>query len=469
MHEEFTSRRSDTRGGLVRGSLNQGNLNVHIVRDPGRSSGRSNLFERRCAIVTRNLAPWFIVGAFLLSGCSGDEAPGGTPSGVVPSVEAARASHGTLPLTERLSGAVRARNQIEIYPQISAVITEVLVENGEQVQEGQPLVRLRDTEFRERLKQAEASHQIAVAQLRRAQAQAREARSALERARSLQEKGLGSAAELDTAEAGAESAEADVELAQARVQQSLASAEEQAENLTQTVVRAPITGVVGNRSAEIGMLTSPSERLSTIGQLDSIRVNIILTDRMLAYIEEGQRAEVLAGGRMISAPIVRISPFLHPVSHTTEAEIDLLNPDRAFRPGMFVTVDVFYGESEEATLVPLSALYENPVTGMTGVYATEQSFDAAPVDEQGVPTSISLSEPTPFRFIPVNVIAQGRMEAAVTDLESGTWVVTMGQNLLGGEAPSARVRPVPWERVRRLQSLQREDLMQDLIQTRSTR
>ena len=83
---------------------------------------------------------------------------------VVPGVEAVRARHGTLPLSQRLSGVVRARNQVAIYPEISAVITEVMVRNGDTVQDGQPMVRLRDKEFQDRLKQATASYHIAAAQ-----------------------------------------------------------------------------------------------------------------------------------------------------------------------------------------------------------------------------------------------------------------------------------------------------------------
>jgi multidrug efflux pump subunit AcrA (membrane-fusion protein) len=213
------------------------------------------------------------------------------------------------------------------------------------------------------------------------------------------------------------------------------------------------------------MLAGPSTALLTLGQLDSVRVEILLTDRMLADIAEGQRTEILLEGTMLSAPLARISPFLHPVSHTTEAEIDLANPGHRLKPGMFVTVDVFYGESEEATLVPLSAVYESPTLGLTGVYVAEAELPAAPTEETRDPRYLSL--PVPFRFVPVEVVAEGRMEAAIRPVEEGVWVVSLGQNLLGSEEASARVRPVGWQRVERLQNLQREDLMRELVESKA--
>jgi hypothetical protein len=48
-------------------------------------------------------------------------------------------------------------------------------------------------------------------------------------------------------------------------------------------------------------------------------------------------------------------------------------------------------------------------------------------------------------------------------VESGDWVITLGQNLFGGEPEQARVRPVEWIWVEELQNLQRQDLMQQVM------
>lgn len=408
----------------------------------------------------------FISIGTLLFSCSGES--GGSENiseRIVPAVEAVQARYGSLPLTQRLSGVVKAKNQVAIYPEISAVITDVLITNGENVKKGQVLVRLRDKEFRERLKQAKANFQIATAQLRQAEAQLKEIQAELKRVESLAEKGLTSPSELETIQTRTISAEADVELAKARVEQAQATVDEREEALSQTIIRAPVAGSIGNRNAEVGMLVSNNTRLFTLGQLDNVQIEVVLTDHMLNYIEEGQRTEIFAltSGTLI-ATLSRISPFLHPVTHSTEAEIDMANPSGYLKPGMFVTVDIFYGESEQATLVPLSALYENPITGATGVYVSNAVLDREPVGKLSSDQSIAFTDPVTFEFVTVDVIAKGRMEAGIRGVNEDDWVVTLGQNLLGGESGTARVRPVRWDWVEQLQNLQRDDLMQDLIE-----
>jgi HlyD family secretion protein len=408
----------------------------------------------------------FIIGLFLLA-CSGSSGTEEKDSGSVhPAVEAVQARDGSLPLVQRLSGLVRAENQIAIYPEISAVIIAVYVKNGDEVKRGAPLIKLREKEFRERLKQAEAGYQIARAQLRQAEAQLKEIQAELKRTQILADQGMSSPTELETIETRAVSAEATVELSRARVEQARATADERNVALSQTVIRAPVSGSIGNRNAEVGMLVNTNTRLFTLGQLDNVRIEVVLTDRMLSYIEEGMRAEIstsMIAGVPMSAAVSRISPFLNPVSHSTEAEIDIANPDHELKSGMFVTVDIYYGESEKATLVPLSALYENPETGVLGVYISQSPLNREPVVQMDRDETALLTEPTTFKFVPVDVMARGRMEAGISDVKPGEWVITLGQNLLAGQTSEARVRPVQWEWVKKLQKLQREDLMEEVV------
>ena len=407
-----------------------------------------------------------LIGITLSSCGDSSGASKGNGNKLVPAVEAVRADIGSLPLTERLSGVIRAKNQVEIYPEVSATVMQVFVNDGDIVDKGQPLIQLRDTEFRERLKQARAGYQIAVAQASQAEAKLRKLQSDLRRAESLAEKQLTSASELETVQSDAASAEADFALAKARVEQAQSSIDENEAALGRTVIRAPVAGTVGDRNAEIGQFVTGNTRLFMMGQLDTVRVGVILTDHMLNYLETGQRAVIDAAGLPFgsaTAKLSRISPFLNPVTHSTDAEIDLPNPEHQLKPGMFVTVDVYYGESDRVTLVPLSSLYENPATGETGIYVSTDPLEGESVETYQVDNPIELTSPVAFEFVPITVIARGRTVAGVSGVQPGQWIITLGQDLLGGKPGDAKVRKVDWKWVERLQHLQREDLLEEFM------
>ncbi|PSQ68357.1 MAG: hypothetical protein BRD29_04085, partial [Bacteroidetes bacterium QH_2_67_10] len=159
--------------------------------------------------------------------------------------------------------------------------------------------------------------------------------------------------------------------AKAQVQQARGTVDERAEAVGQTVVRAPISGRVGQRNAEVGMRADGQTPLFTIGDLSKVQVEVPVTQEMLGRIAEGQPARITASGlrdSTIGAEVSRISPFIESGTYSAEAEIDVNNENGPLRPGMFVNVDVSYGETRKATLVPVSALHEHPETGRRGVY-----------------------------------------------------------------------------------------------------
>jgi RND family efflux transporter MFP subunit len=396
--------------------------------------------------------------AAVLTSCQGeDEADRAAP---LPAVEVVQARSGSLPLSQRLSGVVKARNQVSVRPEIEAVVAEVYVQSGEAVGKGQALVRLRDASFGDQLRQAEASVRLEQAAAREAAARVEELRTQVVRTRELAAQQLVSRQQLDTEEAQVAAARAAAEQAQARVQQAVATVEERRTALAKTVVRSPVAGRVGQRAVEAGMLASPTTVLFEVGDLDRLRVDVPLTGEMLSYVRTGQGVLVSWPGRQgdpLPARISRISPFLAAGSLSTTGEIDLPNPDASLRPGMFVTVDVLHGESAAATLVPASALWDDPRTGRRGVYVV-----ALPPGGAGE----TLSEAAhPVALRAVEVRAEGGGQVGVAGVEAGEWVVTVGQHLLGtGPDARARVRAISWERVAHLQGLQREDLLRGFME-----
>lgn len=416
----------------------------------------------------------FLAGS--LAGCGGeDTAP---PEDLAPAVEALPARHGTLPLEERLNGVVKADNQIAVQAEIEAPVLEVLVRNGEAVRRGQPLVRLNGDTLRDQLRQAEASVRLAAAAAAGARARVAEVEAQVVRTRALAREELVSDLELETREAQLAAARASAAEEAARVEQARATVQERRTALDRTVIRAPVDGRVGQRNAEVGMLAGPGDVLFLLGDMGDLVVEIPLTEEMLGRIRPGQPVSIGSPSfpGAISATLSRVSPFLEEASFSTTGEIDVQQGDQGrLRPGMFVTVDVLYGQSEQATLVPASALWEDPRTGIRGVFVVDAAGMAGPSGTSGIPET-----PRKVELRPIEVLAEGRARIGVSGVEPGEWVVVVGQHLLsrdaggqggqGGEKSAAesagitaRVRATTWERVLGLQDLQREDLLQSFL------
>ncbi|MFA5669936.1 MAG: efflux RND transporter periplasmic adaptor subunit [Balneolaceae bacterium] len=421
--------------------------------------------------MARNL---FLALSFLLIiSCSSDKTSNRPAQNlVIPAVEAVQSQYGSLPLVERFSGNVISENQIELYPEINAQIAEVYAENGDRVTKGQILVRLQDEPLKKQLQQAEAGLRINEARLKQAEARLTELEGQFKRISALAEKNLSSEVQIEQINAQKASAEADVSLARAQIDQAAALVEERKIQLSKTVIRSPITGTVGQKNARMGMQASAGTKIFTIGDLSRLRIEIVLTENMLSRIKVGQTATIATiddngEPKVLNAKLSRISPFLNEITRSTEAEIDVDNTDGLLKPGMYVPVDIHFGESQQATLLPTSAIFIDPKSGKEGIFiANSIGSEIKPVSDTSGSNS-PLTEPTAVTFQEIDIIARGKMEVGVLGLESGKWVVTLGQNLLAEGKDKARVRTITWEHVLRLQRMQKEDLLNQIMGTGS--
>lgn len=401
----------------------------------------------------------------IIAGCGNDDnRRGGNFGGNnAPTVEIVQAQLGSLPLEERLTGVVRARNQTGIYPEIAGRITEVYVENGDRVRKGEPLAKLRDNEFREQRNQAQSNLEVARAQVRQAKASLSRVESRLSRVEQLSERDMESQLELETLRADKEEAEANLELAEAQKRRSESELQDSEYALNNTIIESPIDGVVGGRNAEVGQRIDSGTQVFEVGDVSNMRITVTLTETMTGRIEQGHTAQIsspVLPDTLIEAEVTRISPFLNPVSHTTQAEIEVPNPGNSLRPGMFISVDILYGETEQATLVPNAAIFSNPANGQRGIYVaegigTELNPEAQEEGEDGNP----ILGPVPVEFIPVSITAEGRSVSGISGLSEGQYVVSLGQNMLADRnSEEARVRVTEWESVLGKQQLESRDI-----------
>ena len=400
-----------------------------------------------------------------MSGCG--ESGAGNPvvrgGEVVPAVEVVQARQGAVPLRERLTGTVRASGEVAIYPDVAGPVVEVLAQNGDAVKKGDPLVRIQTPRTRSQLTQARSSLQAAHAELRQAEAQLRELEAEYERSAALGKRGLVPLNTVDALGAQTEAARAAAASARAQVRVAEGQVDEQTEVQAQTLVRAPITGRIGQRNVEVGMRVDTQTPLFVIGRLENMRVEVPVTQDVLSRIRKGQQVElsVRRDAEPIDASVSRISPFLQAGSFSAEVEIDVPNHAGELVPGMFVTADIYYGQSEETTLVPTSALYDHPMLGERGMYVTAAPFEPVPASQ----TDTERPPPVSVQFRPVDVIAEAPQTIGADGVAPGEWVVVVGQHLLAGQTePQARARAIEWDRIIELQQLQRQDLLREFME-----
>jgi RND family efflux transporter MFP subunit len=389
--------------------------------------------------------------------------PGGTQAAVIPAVEVVAAQFGGLPLEERLTGLVTARNQTEIFAEVSGPIVEIFADNGQLVNAGDALLQIRDTEYRERLQQAESQLEIARAQTRQAEVNLQVLANQLVRIEELRSRQLETISALETIRGQVSVAQADVQLRMAQQRQVESQLQERRMELSRTTVRAPSSGTIGMRNAERGQIAGPGAQLFMIGDLTQMQVEILLTERNLSYIRQGMPVNLYSDSwpeLMIEANIARLSPFIDSSTLRTQAYVDVDNDSGMMRPGMFVTVDVLYGQSEEAVLIPNSAIYRHPRTGVEGVFIMQPPPGDEFRSQAEVDGAPALTPAQPISFVAIDVIASGRMASGVRGIQQGAWVVTVGQNLLVGNATEARARLVDWQRMMTMQRMQSRDLFE---------
>lgn len=246
-------------------------------------------------------------------------------------------------------GRIEARNQAEVAPGVSGVVTAVLFEGGEAVEKGAPLFRIDPLIFAAAVSEAEAT--LAGAEADRLLA-AQEAR----RAQALTERGVASDERLEAAEARLAGAEAAKAAAAAGLELARI-------DLDRATVRAPIAGILGRPLIALGTFVEAEAGppLARITRLDEVIVAYgVPYDVRLQTLEEtgAETIEalfeaitlsiVLPGGRLYgeTAKPMAADPVVDPETGALTIYAVVANPKRLLRPGMRVEVLVTIDRAE---------------------------------------------------------------------------------------------------------------------------
>ncbi len=213
-----------------------------------------------------------------------------------------------------ITGSVQPERRADLRAEVSAVVLEVLKENGDPVRRGDLLVRLDDTAIRDTLTAATASARSASQAHTQAERQ-------FQRLTKLRESGLVSAPDVEDAEIRRNNAQSDLEMARTRE----VTARQQ---LQRTQVRAPFDGVVSDRQVSTGDTAQIGKELLKVVDPGSMRFEGRVSVDSAAGIAVGQRVTFRVHGfgeREFGGAVMRVSPSANPTTRQVEVLVGFLD------------------------------------------------------------------------------------------------------------------------------------------------
>jgi HlyD family secretion protein len=197
------------------------------------------------------------------------------------------------------SGYVTARRAATVSSKVTGKVMEVLFEEGLKVQEGQVLARIDDTNVKASLRLAEAQLESAVKMLEETRVRVKEAEVELRRIANLVENKIATQADFDHAEAAALALKAKLEQQKAEVtvaERQVASWQQQVED---TIIRAPFSGIVTSKNAQPGEMISPISAgggftrtgICTIVDMTSLEIEVDVNEGYINRVGAAQPVE----------------------------------------------------------------------------------------------------------------------------------------------------------------------------------
>jgi len=314
-----------------------------------------------------------------------------------PQLRTGKIERGTLTATVAASGTLAATVQVQVSSQVSGQIREVLADFNSEVKKGQVLARIDPETFEYRVRQAEADVEAARAQVgvQQATVMARksdlardiinrdEARRDFGRKTELVERNFISVVERDKAaavfralEQDVASSQAQIELAEAQVRNARSTVQQREAllasarvDLSRTVIRAPVDGVVIKRSIEPGQTVAVSlaaPELFLIAQnLRDMQVEVSIDEAEVSRLRLGQKATFTVDafpGRTFEGAITQVRKASLNVQNviTYTALVSASNENQTLLPGMTANVRVITDVRDGVLKVPNAALRFKP-------------------------------------------------------------------------------------------------------------
>lgn len=164
---------------------------------------------------------------------------------------------------------------------------------------------------------------------------------------------------IKTAEAQVKTAQAAVKASQAGVDAAKTQEASAQKGIGDATVRAPISGYISERNADLGEYLSTSNKVATIVRTSVLRLNIDVPEQAIGQIKNGQSISLQTTAypdKNFAGTIVRTAPNLNPTSRTLTVEAEVENSGGFLKPGQFATVRIAQSEAKPTVMIPATAV-----------------------------------------------------------------------------------------------------------------
>jgi RND family efflux transporter MFP subunit len=293
-------------------------------------------------------------------------------------------------------GSLAADEEVVVAAQVAGELAQLNVDFGSYVRQGQVIAMIDQRDASLKVEQAEAALKQTTARLgmkmgekfdprqaadvKVAKASLDWAKLELERQTKLIENGDISRSSYDQAVINHSSAQARYQAALDGVNQQLALVEQQRsalalaqKTITDTVVRAPISGAVKEKSVSRGAYLPVNGRIVTLVKLNPLRLRAEIPAYAAASVRVGQTMNLSVDsfpGRAFNGRVVRIGPSLDEATRALTVEAEVANPGHQLRPGMFAKAHLITGKDAPTLMVPQRAVVSS--AGLTKVFVIDK-------------------------------------------------------------------------------------------------
>ena len=298
-------------------------------------------------MTARNFWPSLTLAAFFLTACQ----PGADEQHIedeIPAipVETATPTRGDILAVYSGTAPIEAFADATVIAKVGGEVQAILVEEGDDVESGDVLARLDGDRLGLEMEQAEAN-------LRKLQRD-------YQRNVDLNERGLISTGDFEKIQYEMEALQATFDLAKLE--------------LSYTEIRAPIDGVISERFIKLGNTIDVNAPTFQVTSLEPLISYLHVPEREYRRINPGQDAVIhidALAGKQFGATVSRVSPVVDPDTGTFKISIEVTDPSRRLKPGMFGRINIVYDMHANAMQIPRSAIIEE--AGQSAVYVIDDN------------------------------------------------------------------------------------------------